>query len=204
MPDCEFFAKFGLFVRRDFLDPALCVQLQHEINASPDVEATSINGDKVVYGEGRSTRLARVPSATASIVEKRLRAVQLAVATHFNVTLADVEGPQFLRYRKGDYFGAHIDGRPSDDVHDPSFRFLSKRQVSCVIFLNGSSKPQEESSYRGGELTFYGLFKDPRAEKLGLPLIGDQGLLIAFKSDCLHEVKAVSQGERYTVVSWYT
>jgi SM-20-related protein len=35
-------------------------------------------------------------------------------------------------------------------------------------------------------------------------LIGEPGLLVAFRSDVLHEVEAVTHGERYSIVSWFS
>jgi hypothetical protein len=35
------------------------------------------------------------------------------------------------------------------------------------------------------------------------PLIAEPGLLIAFPSDKWHEVKPVSHGRRFTVVTWF-
>jgi SM-20-related protein len=68
-----------------------------------------------------------------------------------------------------------------------------------VLFLNGEGGADQPSSYGGGQLTFYGLMGD----RLGLPLAGRPGLLVAFRSDLVHAVTPVTRGERYTVVSWF-
>jgi SM-20-related protein len=33
--------------------------------------------------------------------------------------------------------------------------------------------------------------------------VGEPGLLVAFRSDTVHEVLPVTHGERFTVVSWF-
>jgi predicted 2-oxoglutarate/Fe(II)-dependent dioxygenase YbiX len=52
-------------------------------------------------------------------------------------------------------------------------------------------------------LTFYGLLPGPAWERIGFPLRGEEGLLVAFRSEILHEVTAVRQGDRYTIVTWF-
>jgi hypothetical protein len=48
----------------------------------------------------------------------------------------------------------------------------------------------------------YGLL-GPASERHGLPIGGEPGMLVAFRSDVLQEVRPVTRGERQTVVSWY-
>ena len=38
--------------------------------------------------------------------------------------------------------------------------------------------------------------------QVGLPLVGESGLLVAFDSNLTHAVTPVTHGERYTVVTW--
>jgi predicted 2-oxoglutarate/Fe(II)-dependent dioxygenase YbiX len=53
-------------------------------------------------------------------------------------------------------------------------------------------------------LSFFGLMgEDAREEAVGLPLTGEAGLLVAFPSELVHGVQAVTRGKRYTVVSWF-
>jgi predicted 2-oxoglutarate/Fe(II)-dependent dioxygenase YbiX len=70
--------------------------------------------------------------------------------------------------------------------------------------VNGQSKQPAQDVYGGGSLVFYGLLDGSQWEKVGFPLEGEPGLLIAFRSDLLHEVQQVTFGHRYTVVSWFT
>jgi SM-20-related protein len=44
---------------------------------------------------------------------------------------------------------------------------------------------------------------DERARSVGFPLIGEAGLLLAFRPNLVHEVTPVTHGERCTVVTWF-
>jgi predicted 2-oxoglutarate/Fe(II)-dependent dioxygenase YbiX len=46
----------------------------------------------------------------------------------------------------------------------------------------------------------YGLL----GEKHGIPISGEPGLLIGFRADTVHEVRPVTRGRRYAVLSWLT
>jgi predicted 2-oxoglutarate/Fe(II)-dependent dioxygenase YbiX len=75
--------------------------------------------------------------------------------------------------------------------------------VAAVIFLNGEGDPSVSAGYRGGALTLDGLFEQPAAETLAFPLEAEEGLLVTFPADVMHEVRPVEAGERYTVVTWF-
>ena len=80
---------------------------------------------------------------------------------------------------------------------------MQQRQVSVVLFLNSESEIPNPDAYAGGSLTLYGLLQEPLWEKYGFSLKGETGLLVAFRSDVFHEVIPVTEGERFTVVSWF-
>ncbi len=44
----------------------------------------------------------------------------------------------------------------------------------------------------------------PQWDKCGFALEAEPGLLIAFRSDTSHEVRPVTFGERFTIVTWFT
>jgi predicted 2-oxoglutarate/Fe(II)-dependent dioxygenase YbiX len=73
-----------------------------------------------------------------------------------------------------------------------------------VIFLNGTADDDAPAGYTGGELTFHGLLNGAEWEKCPFPLTAEPGLLVAFRSDTVHEVRPVTSGRRYTIVSWFT
>lgn len=160
-----------------------------------------VDGDTYVEKLKRSvrkTKYSEVSALSMLDVETRLLAVKPMVENHFNLTLAGCEKPQFLVYNEGDFFRPHRDR--DDEPSKPEY--VRKRQVSVVIFLNDAEESSLES-YRGGALTFYGLMDDPRWKMCGFPLIAEAGLMITFRSEIIHEVTPVIQGDRYTIVSWF-
>jgi SM-20-related protein len=201
MPSANFFTRLGLFAEPAFLDPDLCSRVCNEMASASRAPATVREaGD--AYGvdeETRRTKLAEVPSETASLVEDRLVAIKPALERHFDLELEGVQKLGFLIYGKGDYFRRHVDRGP----HADDAEFSKERQVSAVIFLNGESPEPAPGNYGGGALTFYGLLGNGQGSGVGLPLAPEPGLLIAFASDVIHEVTPVTHGERYTVVTWF-
>jgi SM-20-related protein len=76
------------------------------------------------------------------------------------------------------------------------------QRVGAAVFLNGEGEDGDPDAYGGGSLTFYGLLGEDEERQVGLPLMGEEGLLVAFASDLPHAVTPVTHGERYTVVTW--
>ena len=99
--------------------------------------------------------------------------------------------------RPGDFFRNHRDdaecGRGG----------ASNRQVSIVLFLTDQKTETVTGDFAGGTITFYGLMDFPDSQRYGLGLVGEKGLLVAFRSDMRHEVTEVTGGTRVTVVSWF-
>jgi PKHD-type hydroxylase len=92
------------------------------------------------------------------------------------------EGFQFTKYQapSGKY-GKHIDSGPNTVV----------RKLSFTLQL---SDPKD---YKGGDLCLYSSDKPEVMKK-------EQGFVALFPSYTLHEVKPVTQGTRYSLVSWIT
>jgi len=92
------------------------------------------------------------------------------------------EGFQFTKYTApGDKYGQHIDSAQGNLV----------RKLSFTLQL---SDPKD---YKGGDLCLY-LSDKPEVMKR------EQGYVALFPSYVLHEVKPVTQGTRYSLVSWIT
>lgn len=201
MPAADFFTRLGLFAKPGFLDPGLCGRIRDEMASSTRAPATvrESGDDYGVDEDTRRTKLAQVPGGTASFVEERLLTVKPEIERHFDVGLAGMQKLGFLVYSEGDYFQRHVDR----GAHEEDAEFAKERRVSVVIFLNGESEEPREGAYGGGALTFYGLLGNGQGAGVGLPLDPEPGLLIAFRSDVVHEVTPVTHGERYTVVTWF-
>jgi len=75
------------------------------------------------------------------------------------------------------------------------------RKVSVSIFLNQESATPESGEYGGGSLVFSNYRHEPEAQEFRLG--GEAGMLVAFRSETTHEVKPVTHGERYAIVTWY-
>jgi SM-20-related protein len=198
MPTAEFFTRFGLFVCKNFLDTELCTRCCREINEAGKTNPTIVgpNDTEVLDETIRKVKWADVPAATVSLVKARLLALLPTLERHFNVTLTGCQPPQFLTYQEGDFYQVHRDGT------DSAPRDLRERKVSVVIFLNGQAQQPADDTYCGGSLTFYGLIDDPRWLAYGFPLNSEPGLLIAYRSETMHQVLPVTYGTRYSIVSW--
>ena len=198
MPRAEFFAPFGLFTQREFLDAALCEELRGEMAAAPGRASPVAEDAADAVDEGyRKTVSAQVSDATSSLVRSRLEQLRPSLERHFDTVLNGCQPPQFLRYREGDYFRAHADHETEGPDH------VTERRVSAVVFLNGESDDAEPGSYGGGALTFFGLMGDPRGDAVGFPLVGETGLLVAFDADLVHSVTPIIRGERFSIVNWF-
>lgn len=92
------------------------------------------------------------------------------------------EGFQFTTYTApGGKYGRHIDSAPGTLI----------RKLSFTVQLS------EPDAYEGGDLCLY-LGEQPEVMKR------DQGYVALFPSYVLHEVTPVTQGTRYSLVSWIT
>jgi len=200
VPTAEFFNRVGLFTLRGFLDPEICTRLRAEAAAAKKVPgAVGGEGDEYrIDRASRSTGIADVSEEAQGVVAERLSAVIPDIARHFEIEVEGRQSLQFLVYGKGDFFEAHRDRNDSDGAA----AFSAKRRVSVVAFLNGESTEPRDGTYGGGSLTFYGLLGGERGKQVGLPLVGEDGLLVAFESGTTHAVTPITHGERYTVVTW--
>jgi len=201
MPNADFFSALGFFTRRGFLDSATCARLRAEARQAPASTATVRTNDPAsdINRSIRSTEWAKVAPDAVALVEGRLAPLVPEVSRHYGIPLTGIQEPQFLVYHPGDFYVRHRDRAEGDDT--PAF--LRTRRVAAVIFLNGDGDPSTSAAYRGGALTLYGLFEQSEAATLGFPLEAEEGLLVTFPADVMHEVRPVEAGERYTVVTWF-
>jgi predicted 2-oxoglutarate/Fe(II)-dependent dioxygenase YbiX len=196
----ELLTQVGFYVEREFLDRGACGALVQELRAAEGTPATVLDrAESVLDPQARRTTVSRVSPATFAETSARLEALRPRVERHFGCQLRGHERPQFLSYREGDYFRPHRDAVGSADY--PAN--IDPRHVSVVLFLNEQTEDGPDDTYWGGWLTFYGLLGDQRAARRGLPLAAPPGLLIAFRADVVHEVRPVTRGRRYSVVSWF-
>jgi predicted 2-oxoglutarate/Fe(II)-dependent dioxygenase YbiX len=193
-----FFERFGMLVIDDFLDRETCARLVRAAR-SANTKAAEVwsEGETRVDREARRTARANVSRAVRDDVERRLLAIKPRVERHFRVRLNGLQAPQFLIYRRGDFFECHTD----DGQERGTPGYLRRRRISVVISLgrDGTKRP----SSTGGALVFPGLFDDPRLRGREFAPIRRPGQLIAFRAGVVHGVSPVVRGSRFTIVGWY-
>jgi SM-20-related protein len=194
MSESEGAGHFNLFLLRNFLDTESCASLRAELALAPTTQApVYIEGTEgTIHETIRKTTSLHPASETFSQMHELLLRQKSALDDHFGTTLTDCERPQFLRYEKGDFFVRHQDG----NSHQSDFDHLRIRRISIVVFLNDSSIQPQENCFSGGALNFYD-------QTTTFALMGETGLLVAFKSEIFHEVLPVTSGQRFTFVSWF-
>ena len=201
MPSADFFRSLGLFVAEDFLSADSCLALRSEMDASASKKATIYRGvqEGILDESSRRALAARVSEATWRLVGDQLRAIKPRFEEHFGVSLSpNFHGPVFLIYPPGGFY------RPHRDASEESRNESSGRLVSVVIFLNAQTREPAAHTFGDGGLTFYGLMDGPAWSKCAFTVSPARGVLVAFRSDVLHEAQAVSFGKKYAVVSWFT
>jgi len=194
------FSKFGILVIDDFIDVALCDELRHATSADAIVQATVTTQGSISVNENvRRTQRAKISEPSLSGLKAQMQALKPVLESHFKLTLKGFYEPHILVYREGDFFHPHRDtySDPKDSAE------VNSRLVSAVIFLNRESKEIAPDTYGGGSLAFYELLDDPRCKSIGFPVVGKEGLLVAFTADRMHEVTPVTHGDRHTIVTWY-
>jgi len=171
------------------------------MDASAFQKATVIKDARegVLDEESRKVLSVRVTEGTWRSVRERLRGLKPSLEEHFRVSLSKkCHGPDFLIYHPGGFY------RPHRDCSEGSPDHIRARRVSVVMSLNAQSHEPAPDTFGGGGLTFYGLMDGPEWSKCAFTLDPSPGLLVAFRSDILHEAQPVSFGKRYMVVTWFT
>jgi predicted 2-oxoglutarate/Fe(II)-dependent dioxygenase YbiX len=198
MPPPDFFRKFNFFVRHEFLSAQECSDLRQQIRTGHSVAAEVYTGrDSTVLPQERSTLKTFVPLPAQLPLRERIAQLLPEFERQFSATFSEIQDFEFLRYRPGDFFYAHRDS--SRNPAQPEL--VRRRRVSIILFLNDhDSIPAER--FAGGSLLFYGLLPDEKLANFGFELTPMAGVLVAFQSHLMHEVKPVTEGERFTAVTW--
>lgn len=100
----------------------------------------------------------------------------------WNYDISGMESVQLGKYSDGGHYEWHVD---SDEVSPDGY----ERKLSCSIQLSN------EDSYVGGDL----MFKIPMAEYTAPR---KQGTIVVFPSALWHKVTPVTEGTRFSAVSW--
>jgi predicted 2-oxoglutarate/Fe(II)-dependent dioxygenase YbiX len=185
--------RLGVFAKRDFLEPDVRDDLRRRMQAARDRPSpVGIPGGPVkVLEENRKARLVDLPDDAAEVILSRLEAVRPEVEAVTGDRYTGLRPPQWLLYGKGHFH------KPHQDYYDEEHW---ERRISLLTFLNGESDEGREDSYSGGQLVLYGLL----GNRHGIPISGEPGMLVGFRANTVHEVRPVTRGRRYTVLSWFT
>lgn len=193
-------ARLRVLTKERFLEPELCGRLREAMIASPAEQATMRpeGGDYQVDEGLRRARRCHVDEAIVGLVEERLLGAREEFSEAFDVPLTGLQEPQFVIYGGGDYIRRHVDRaqNPDDGHHSRD------RAISAVLLLNGQSEDPGPDEYAGGALAFYEPW-EPEEGPVPVEVPGVEGMLVGFPPDVLHEVKPISRGERFSVVSWF-
>lgn len=191
----------GLFVEPECLPRAICRELVDRMLTAPGEPASVYTSDNepAVEPHARKTRSVDLPPALDLVVRNCLDAKRADLARHFGVTLERCEAPQYLVYEPGGFFRPHMDTRPPSDTKHLGG---AGRLVSAVIFLS-TPDATERADYDGGELRLFNLVDEPAWRGIGFACDADPGLLLAFRSDTIHEVTPVTRGCRCVVATWF-
>jgi predicted 2-oxoglutarate/Fe(II)-dependent dioxygenase YbiX len=111
-----------------------------------------------------------------------------ALEAYFDVRLAGCQGAHFYVYEEGDFFLPHKD-RIADPLAPDEVKV---RQISVSILLNDGASGPDREPYGGGALVFYGTKGDNGEKSFGIPLEGEEGMIVAFRSDWTHEVRLLA------------
>jgi SM-20-related protein len=198
MTDLSLNQSATVFVRHNFVDESTCAEWCAAVYAGRKVAATVANatGASVVDERARRTLCVSVQTSISREARSRLSDLLPELRRHFGISLSTVQDPQFLMYRRGNYFRPHQDNSTSKG-HGLEVRL---RRVSVVLFLNRGTQLPEPGTYCGGDLLLYAPRRDVRPY---IQVGGQPGLLVAFLSNTFHEVRPITHGDRCTVVSWY-
>ncbi len=203
MPSADFFNRFGFYSVKNFLDAEFCTSLCDEMSDAPQIlgSVAKANTYENTTNEEFSRRREVINLSNDKLeeIKKRLTSIIPKIETHFKTKIIGLQPLRPSIYKKGDYFKPHSDKK--NDPNSPSF--MQERKVSIIIFLNEESPIEKEGTYCGGNLTFYGFMDKPGFENMGIPLVGEQGMLIAFPPERTHQVTEVTAGERFVIVSFY-
>ena len=200
MPTLEFFRRLGLLISPGFLSEETCGRLSGLIANAPRSRGETGRGYKefVVDESRRSVDVARLQKADTAELRQSLLGLIPELQSHFGMPLEWCEPPMYLAYRTGDFFKPHTDNSSHPAVAQDH---IGRRRVSAVLFLNRHASEPRENCFGGGRLNFYGLLDGKEWKSLSFALDPEPGLLVAYRSNIVHEVTPVTFGERYTIAT---
>ncbi len=199
MAGYELLQQLGVFVREGFFSPEEVSLIGGEMDvAEKKAAGLERSGERLVNQQIRKTTNAKVGEAAKTMVEERIRALQPDLERHFQLSLSHFQYASFVVYQAGDFYEVHRDSVDPND--ERASQMARDRQLTVVAYLDRQSETPGPGAFGGGELNLYGLMDVPGSDAFGLPVLAKPGLLVAFESHTLHEVKPITHGTRRTIV----
>jgi len=190
-----------VFINDSFLARSFCVNTCLELESVPMQRTPhlefSVKSESESGNRSRPKTILNPTKDFANFVEPKISGVRATLEKFHDLKLGDLSTTYIAAYSVGEYAGKHRDnfGKEHNIVEGAG----DKRQVSIVIYLNDEDDEQEENTYSGGNLTFYGLTGEGPFADFGLPVKGMAGRLVAFRSTIMHEVTKVTRGTRFVI-----
>jgi SM-20-related protein len=195
------YTVFGLFEKKNFLDREICERIRMEMSSAKGLPAYFVKTNEPMLDENvRRTVEKEVSKETTELISHRLTGIMGELEDYFKTPLSRPQEPRFLYYTKGGFFKRHVD----KGMNPQNPQEVKDRKVSAIVFLNDESDTPGDDCYTGGSFIIYGILNIPRFESHGFKVSGTAGMLIAFRSELIHEVTPVTSGVRYTVADWFS
>jgi predicted 2-oxoglutarate/Fe(II)-dependent dioxygenase YbiX len=188
----------NILIEPNVLTPEALQELQEHARNSSTTDLSVFDPDKtnetgetswIVDKDIRDTQIVEFGPLFPKIEELFKNIVKHIINPFYGIEVWDSEVPQFLKYGIGGHYAPHIDGRsiwvaPNGDK---IWRKSTDRSLSAVLYIN--------DDFEGGEFAF---------PDLHIQVKPKPGLLVCFPSDqnYLHSVIPVTQGTRYSIVTW--
>jgi SM-20-related protein len=191
-------SRLGVFLAEDFLEMSQCREVVQEMRSATPEDAEVYTGDREELEQSlRRAKRLKPTRSVRRLLEDRLEPLRPQLEKTFSVSLRGFEPPQFLAYGPGHFHQPHRDTSPD------ASEAIAQRKVSLVAFLNDQSEDPQDGCYSGGSLLLAGLLPGPGGDERAVPVAPPAGSAVAFRSDTAHEVKTVTHGERFTIVTWF-
>ena len=190
----DLMAALGVYIDKTFLDKERCKAIIEEMHRVPKNQSTVYKTEKGSHLDTniRKTNFSKVSKETYWSIMNSFMDLKPHLEEFFNIPLLGIEVPEFLYYSSGSFFTPHKDILAEQD---------NPRKISTVLFLNQQNNNNQDGGYEGGELCLYGL--NEAFPNNGFAMPTSQGLLVAFRSEIMHEVKPILSGTRCSLVVWY-
>lgn len=191
-----FFETVGFYVNQQFLSAEECKFILSRVEQAPFSPTRLISSDGVkLDAEMRKSLRANLSFSDPAVelVKMKLQSIMAEISEKFGIRLEGYQEPDFLVYRKGDYFGPHKDGQK----YPGAPAALVERKITLVTYLGDSECDAPDQA-----LVFHDLI--PRLPPGRVyPASLSSGAAIGFPSDVVHEVLPNPRERRFTIATWF-